>query len=101
MLRGYLEFENARVRWFLSINADYLPTGVKEKGQSTFRSITINGEEFEFSGGFKDLHTMVYQDILDGKGYGLNAARTAIEIVHDIRNSEPVGMKGDYHSFLK
>ena len=98
---GYLEFENARVRWFLSINSDYLPKGVKEKGQTTFRSITINGEELEFSGGFTDLHTMVYKDILKGKGYGLEAARTAIEIVHDIRNATPVGLKGEYHPFLR
>ena len=97
---GYLEFENARVRWFLSINAEYLPEEVKAKGQTTFRSITIDGEELEFSGGFTDLHTMVYKDILEGKGYGLDAARTAIEIVHDIRNAQPVGLKGEYHSFL-
>ena len=98
---GYLEFENARVKWFLSINSDYLPKEIKEKGQTTFRSITIDGEELEFSGGFTDLHTMVYQDILDGKGYGLEAARTAIEIVHDIRNSTPVGLKGEYHALAK
>ncbi|MDC6350613.1 Gfo/Idh/MocA family oxidoreductase [Zeaxanthinibacter sp. PT1] len=97
---GYLEFENARVRWFLSINADYLPKEVKDKGQTTFRSITIDGEELEFSGGFTDLHTMVYKDILNGKGYGLEAARTAIEIVHDIREATPVGRKGSYHPFL-
>ena len=98
---GYLEFENARVRWFLSINYEYLPEEIKAKGQTTFRSITINGEELEFSGGFADLHTMVYKDILNGKGYGLEAARTAIEIVHDIRNTTPVGLKGSYHPFLK
>ncbi len=98
---GYLEFKNARVRWFLSINAAYLPQEVKEKGQTTFRSITIDDEELEFSGGFTDLHTMVYKDILNGKGYGLDAARTAIKIVHDIRNSTPVGLKGEYHRFLK
>ena len=82
---GYLEFENARVKWFLSTDANYLPNKVKEKGQTTFRSITIDGEELEFSGGFTDLHTLVYRDILNGKGYGLNEARTAIEIVHKIR----------------
>jgi len=97
---GYLEFENARVRWFLSISAKYLPEEVKAKGQTTFRSITIDGEELEFSGGFTDLHTMVYKDILEGKGYGLEAARTTIEIVHSIRNTEPIGLKGEYHSFL-
>lgn len=98
---GYLEFENARVRWFLSINFDYLPAEVKQKGQTTYRSITIDEEELEFSGGFTDLHTMVYQDILDGKGYGLEDARTAIEIVHDIRNKKPIGIRGEYHHLLK
>lgn len=97
---GYIEFNNARVRWFLSINAAYLPKAVREKGQTTFRSITVNGEELEFSGGFTDLHTMVYRDVLEGNGYGLDAARTAIQIVHDIRNTKPVGKKGDYHPFL-
>ena len=96
---GYLEFENARVKWFLSINAKYLPEAIKKEGKTTFRSITINGEELEFSGGFKDLHTMVYKDILAGKGYGLEAAQTAIEIVHSIRNAKPIGLKGEYHSF--
>lgn len=98
---GYLEFENARVRWFLSINSKYLPKDVKQKGQTTFRSITIDGEELEFSGGFTDLHTMVYKDILEGGGYGLEDARTAIEIVHDIRNTIPVGLKGDYHRMIR
>lgn len=82
---GYLEFENARVKWFLSTDANYLPNEVKEKGQTTFRSINIDGKELEFSGGFTDLHTLVYKDILNGKGYGLAEARTAIEIVHRIR----------------
>jgi len=98
---GYLEFKHARVRWFLSINSSYLPQNIKDKGQTTFRSITIDGEELEFSGGFTDLHTMVYKDILEGKGYGLDAARTAISIVHDIRNIDPVGLKGEYHPMLK
>lgn len=96
---GYLEFERARVRWFLSINYDVLPGEVKVKGQRTFRSITIEGEELEFSGGFTDLHTRVYEGVLDGKGYGLEEARQAIEIVHNIRNSEPIGLKGEYHPF--
>jgi UDP-N-acetyl-2-amino-2-deoxyglucuronate dehydrogenase len=96
---GYLEFENARVRWFLSINSKYLPKEAKQSGQTTFRSITIDREELEFSGGFTDLHTLVYKDILSGGGYGLEDARAAIEIVHNIRNLEPVGLKGDYHPF--
>lgn len=85
---GYLEFENARVKWFLSTEAEFLPSEIKEKGQSTYRSITIDGKELEFSGGFTDLHTLVYKDILNGNGYGLEDARTAIEIVHDIRTNE-------------
>lgn len=97
---GYLEFEQARVRWFLSINYDVLPDAIKAKGQRTYRSITIEGEELEFSGGFTDLHTLSYQDILTGKGYGLEAPRQAIEIVHNIRHATPIGAKGDYHPFV-
>lgn len=98
---GYLEFERARVRWFLSINYDVLPLEIKNKGQRTYRSITIEGEELEFSGGFTDLHTRVYEDILTGKGYGLDDARESIEIVHNIRNASPIGLKGEYHPFAK
>ena len=98
---GYLEFDRARVRWFLSINENVLPEEVKAKGQRTYRSISIEGEELEFSGGFTDLHTKVYQDIIDGKGYGLSDARQAIEIVHNIRNSTPIGLKGEYHPLAK
>tara|TARA_B100000767_G_C19524817_1_gene434028 strand:- start:6 stop:719 length:714 start_codon:yes stop_codon:yes gene_type:complete len=98
---GYLEFERARVRWFLSINYDVLPQEIKVKGQRTYRSITIEGEELEFSGGFTDLHTKVYKGIIDGNGYDIEDARKAIEIVHDIRNAKPIGLKGDYHPFAK
>ena len=96
---GYLEFERARVRWFLSINYDVLPEEIKRRGQRTYRSISVEGEELEFSGGFTDLHTRVYQDILSGGGYGLEDSRQAIEIVHDIRNAKVIGLKGDYHPF--
>lgn len=85
---GYLEFENARVNWFLSTDANYIPKEIKQRGQTTYRSITIDGEELEFSGGFTDLHTLVYKDIIEGKGYGLNEVRTAIEIVHEIRSKK-------------
>ena len=96
---GYLEFERARVRWFLSINYDVIPQEIKEKGQRTYRSITVDGKELEFSEGFKDLHTRVYEGILEGNGYGLQDARQAIEIVHNIRTQCPVGLKGEYHPF--
>ncbi len=98
---GYLEFEKASVRWFLSINYDVLPQEIKEKGQRTYRSITIEGEELEFSGGFTDLHTISYKEILKGNGYGLEATRQAIEIVHDIRYANPIGAKGEFHPFVK
>jgi len=98
---GYLELEHARVRWFLSVIYDYIPDEIKEKGQRTYRSITINGEEIEFSGGFTDLHTRSYEEILKGNGFGLNEARNSIEIVSTIRHLEPVGLKGEYHPFCK
>jgi len=85
---GYLEFERARVKWFLSIDYNLIPEEVKNKGQRTYRSITVDGNEVEFSHGFTELHTESYKAILNGKGYGLEDARTSIKIVHEIRNSE-------------
>ena len=98
---GYLELERARVRWFLSIDYEDIPPQIKEAGQRTFRSITIDGEEIEFSGGFTDLHTVSYKNILEGKGYGLEAARKSIQTVYTIRNTEPIGLTGDYHPIIK
>ncbi|MEJ6674620.1 MAG: Gfo/Idh/MocA family oxidoreductase [Polaribacter sp.] len=97
---GYLEFENARVRWFLSIDAEDLPKEVKEKQQRTFRAITIDREELEFSDGFTELHTISYQKILQHQGFGLAEVRPSIEIVHDIRNAEIENL-GYKHPFLK
>jgi UDP-N-acetyl-2-amino-2-deoxyglucuronate dehydrogenase len=98
---GYLELENARVRWFLSVNYDDIPAAVKESGQRTFRSIRVDGEEIEFSEGFGDLHTKTYREILAGKGFGLKEARQSVETAYTIRNSQPIGLKGDYHPILK
>lgn len=98
---GYLELEKARVRWFLSIDYDDIPKEIKKNGQRTYRSITVDGNEIEFSGGFTDLHTMSYEKILEGKGFGLDAGRSAIQTVYNIRNSEPIGIKGDYHPIIK
>lgn len=98
---GYLEYDRARVRWFLSINYNTLPEEIKDQGKRTYRSITIDGEEIEFSGGFTELHTMSYQDILDGNGYGIEDSRQAIETVFHIRHSSPIGLKGEYHPFAK
>ena len=98
---GMLKLKNANVRWFLSINADYLPQDVKLQGQTTYRSITVEGEEIEFSGGFKDLHTKSYEEILNGNGFGLNDAENSIEIVSKIRTFTPLGLVGEYHPFCK
>lgn len=96
---GYLELEKARVRWFLSINAETLPESIKKKGGRTFRSLSMEGEEIEFSDGFTDLHTRSYQCILDGNGFGLDEAVNSIQLVHDIRYMKPVGLIGNYHPF--
>jgi UDP-N-acetyl-2-amino-2-deoxyglucuronate dehydrogenase len=96
---GFLHLERARVRWFLSINEDTLPEAVRKKGQRTYRSITLEGSEIEFSEGFTDLHTKSYRAILDGNGFNLNAALPSIELAHQIRTQAPVGLKGDYHPF--
>ncbi|SFM42057.1 Gfo/Idh/MocA family protein [Marinobacter zhejiangensis] len=101
MAAGYLEYEKARVRWFLSVDYKYVPESAKAQGQRTYRSITVDGEEIEFSGGFTDLHTRSYQEILAGRGFGLEENRVAIETVSHIRNSTPIGLAGDYHPFLK
>lgn len=98
---GYLEFSKARVRWFLSINYDTIPQAIREKGARTYRSLTIEGEEFEFSGGFTELHTRSYQHILAGAGFEIGAARKAIEIVHHIRHARPIGLQGEYHPLAK
>ena len=98
---GYLELENARVRWFLSIDCNDLPESAKSSGKRTFRSIVIEGEEIEFSEGFGELHTTSYKEILDGKGFGLNDARQSVITAFTIRNSKPAGLVGDYHPFLK
>jgi UDP-N-acetyl-2-amino-2-deoxyglucuronate dehydrogenase len=94
---GLLQLKKARVRWFLSINTETLPSHVKAKGQTTFRSITIDGEEIEFSGGFTDLHTASYQGIINGKGYGLEEAKNAVDIVFRIRNQKPINAVGESH----
>jgi len=97
---GFLEFNNARVRWFLSINEHDLPVYIKEKGQRTYRSITIDDEELEFSSGFTDLHTKSYERILNGKGFGMQDAQKSIQIVHDIRNTS-ITKKGNLHPFFE
>ena len=98
---GYLGLERARVRYFLSINADNLPANAVQGEKRTYRTIMIDGEEFEFSEGFTELHTKSYEKILAGSGCRISEARNCIQIVHDIRNSTPIGLKGDYHPLAK
>lgn len=96
---GFLQLERARVRWFLSINEQSLPASVREKGQRTYRSLTMEGREIEFSNGFQDLHTKSYEAILAGNGFGIKEALPSIELVHSIRTQTPIGLKGEYHPF--
>ncbi len=97
---GFLQLERARVRWFLSINENTLPEAIKAKGQRTFRSITLEGSEIEFSEGFTDLHTKSYEAILNGEGFNLTESLPSIELAQAIRIQKPVGLKGDYHRFV-
>lgn len=94
---GYLLLDRARVRWFLSINPETLPESAKAAGMRTYRSITVDGGEVEFSEGFNDLHTLSYKAILEGKGFGLGTAASAVQAAYDIRNAKPVGLKGSHH----
>lgn len=98
---GYLELRQARVRYFLSINSDTLPAVAREAGKTTFRSITVDGSEFEFSQGFTDLHTRSYEEVLAGRGFRISEAKECIQTVYDIRHAQPVGLTGDYHPLAK
>jgi UDP-N-acetyl-2-amino-2-deoxyglucuronate dehydrogenase len=96
---GFLELENARVRWFLSINADTLPP--EANGKRSYRSLSLDGRALEFSEGFTDLHTESYRHILAGNGFGLDDALPSIQLAHDIRNAPQAGLRGDYHPLAK
>jgi UDP-N-acetyl-2-amino-2-deoxyglucuronate dehydrogenase len=97
---GYLQLKQANVRWLLSVDRNDLPQKMADNQVATYRSIKVDGNEIELSGGFDDLHTESYKQILAGNGFGIQDARNSIEIVHDIRNKKPVGIQGDYHPFL-
>ena len=98
---GYLELEKARVRYFLSINADCLPENAVQGEKRTYRTIHIDNAEFEFSVGFTELHTKSYQKILSGEGFRISEARNCIQTVSDIRHATPIGLKGDYHPLAR
>jgi UDP-N-acetyl-2-amino-2-deoxyglucuronate dehydrogenase len=98
---GFLELEKAHVKWFLSIDRNHLPESCRLKNSNTFRSITVDGDEVEFSEGFTDLHTLVYQDILAGGGFYPEDVRPSIQLVHDIRKSSPVGVNIHSHPLIR
>ncbi len=98
---GYFKLKNATVRWFLSVNYDYIPQEIRDSGMRTYRSIAVDGDEIEFSGGFTDLHTKSYEHILNGGGFGLDEAYGSIKTVSTIRHLDAVGLKGDYHPFCE
>ena len=98
---GFLEYERARVRWFLSIDVEDLPPFSVDAGKRTFRSMTLDGREIEFSDGFTDLHNRSYEEILAGRGFGLEENRCAISTVAAIRTAAVAPLSGDYHPFLR
>jgi len=98
---GFIELQRATVRWLLSIDRTDLPQEAVNNGQPTYRSITIDGEEVEFSGGFTDLHTEVYRQMLAGKGFGLADARPSITLAQNIRVANPIGVNEYAHELLR
>ncbi|MCB9111301.1 MAG: Gfo/Idh/MocA family oxidoreductase [Anaerolineales bacterium] len=100
-MSGFIELERARVRWFLSVNRNDLPEQAKANNKTTYRSITVDGKEIEFSEGFTDLHTKVYEETLAGRGFGIKVARPSVQLTHDIRESSISPMDALAHPFLK
>jgi UDP-N-acetyl-2-amino-2-deoxyglucuronate dehydrogenase len=100
-ISGFIELERARVRWFLSVNKNDLPDPIKVSGKPTYRSITVDGKEIEFSEGFTDLHTRVYEETLAGRGFGIKDARPSVELTHRIRTADISPMDALAHPLLK
>ena len=100
-MSGFIELENASVRWFLSVDNNDLPEDARQSGKTTYRSITVDGEEIEFSGGFTDLHTKVYELTLAGEGFRISDARPSINLVHKIRTAEVSPINQLAHSYLQ
>lgn len=100
-MAGFLELERARVRWFLSVDGNDVPETIRARDQRMYRSITVDGQEIEFSQGFADLHTEIYRDVLSGKGLGIEDARPSISLVHEIRMADVTGVNENAHPYLK
>lgn len=99
-MSGVLELEKARVRWFLSVDHQDLPRDVKANGGHAYRAIRVDGQEIDLSAGFTDLHTEVYRDILAGRGFGIEEAQNAIELIYQIRTSTTVSANGMAHQYV-
>ncbi len=99
-MSGFLELEHARVKWFLSTDIDDLPFDCTPGVRSTYRSITIDGQEVEFTEGFTDLHTTVYREILAGRGAGIEEARSSIDLVYRIRKAPLSPLDNMVHAYL-
>jgi UDP-N-acetyl-2-amino-2-deoxyglucuronate dehydrogenase len=100
-MSGFIELERAKVRWFLSVDSKNLPDSAKAAKKTTYRSITVDGKEIEFSEGFTDLHTKVYEETLAGRGFGLADARPSIELTYSIRSAEISPRDELIHPFLR
>ena len=98
---GFIELQNANVRWYLSTDRNDLPMDAVNEGKPTYRSITINGQEVEFSQGFTDLHNRSYEKILAGEGFGTEDARPSIDLVHQIREAKISRASNYFHPFSK
>ncbi len=99
-MAGFVELERARVKWFLSVDRNDLPEAARAAAKTTFRSITVDGTEVEFSEGFTDLHTRVYAETLAGRGFGIEVARPSIELVHSLRNTPTTRDDALAHPFV-
>jgi UDP-N-acetyl-2-amino-2-deoxyglucuronate dehydrogenase len=98
---GILRLENANVRWLLSCNSKYLPIEVKKQGKTTYRSLSIDEKEFEFSTGFTELHTKSYEEVLKGNGFNIDDVKTSIKLVHNMKYNIPTGVVKNSHPILK
>lgn len=100
-MSGFFELKKARVKWFLSLDRGDLSPEALNSGKTTYRSLTLNNEKFDFSDGFANLHTEVYRQVLAGNGFGIADARASIDLAHEIRSAAPVGLKGEFHPQAK
>lgn len=98
-MSGFIELKNANVRWFLSTDKSDLPNEALKKGLTTYRSITVDGEEIQFSDGFTDLHTRVYEETLRGNGFGIEDARPSIVLVRKLRSASTINVLDNIHPF--